>query len=218
MAILWKDVREEWRRRELVLVMALFSLVVLVMFSFALGIMPENPGNVAAGVLWIAFTFAGTLGLNRTLAMERENDTFHALLAAPADWSWVYAAKMTGSLLFLLLVQALVVPMALLAFNLDLGPNWPWLVVTCFLGSIGFVSLGTLLAGIASGTSVRDWMLPLLLFPLEVPVLIGAVRATAVILSGQPLDDIWIWLKLLVLFDAVFLAAGILTYESVVEE
>ena len=217
-AILWKDVRQEWRRRELVIVMAVFSLVVFVMFSFALGIRPDRPAEVAAAVTWIAITFAGTLGLNRSLALERDDQCLRALLLSPADRSWIFLAKTAGNLLFLLAVELLVVPLALVFFNLDAPLHPFWLGLTCFLGSLGFVSVGTLLAGMATSTRMRDWLLPLLLFPIEVPVLISAVRATALLLAMRPVGEVSLWLELLAAFDLVFLAVSIVAFEHVVEE
>ena len=217
-AVLWKDVRQEWRHRELVVVMTIFSVVVLVLFSFALGIRPERPGNVAAAVMWIAFAFAGTLGLNRSLALERDDQTFRALLLSPADRSWIFLAKAAGNLLFMLVAEAIICPLSLVVFNLPVPEHWEWLAATCFLGSLGFVSVGTLLAGVAAGTHVRDWLLPLLLFPIQMPVLISAVSASAVVLSGRPIDEQWIWLKLIAVFDLLFLAASILAFDYIVEE
>lgn len=217
-AILWKDVRQEWRRRELVIVMAVFSLVVLVLFNFALGIRPDRPADVAAAVMWIAITFAGTLGLNRSLALERDDQCLRALLLSPTDRSWIYLAKTVGNLLFLLIVEAMIVPLTFVFFNLDAPAHPGWVAVVCILGSFGFVSVGTLLAGMATSTRMRDWLLPLLLFPIQVPVLISAVRATALLLALRPLDEVYLWLELLVVFDLVFLALCIVAFEYVVEE
>jgi heme exporter protein B len=217
-AILWKDVRHEWRRRELVLVMAVFSLVVLILFSFALGAVVENPKHVASAVIWIAFIFAGTLGLNRSMAMERDDQCLRALLLSPADRSWIYLAKVTGNLLFLMVVEAFIVPLTLMLFGIGIPEQPMWLILTCFLGTLGFVGVGTLLAGMATSTRMRDWILPLLLFPIQVPVLICAVQATTLILSGRPVAEAAIWLKLLIAFDLVFIAVSIMTFEYIVEE
>jgi heme exporter protein B len=217
-AILWKDVRQEWQRRELVLVMATFSILVLVIFSFALGIRPASAAKSASAVLWIGLTFAGVLGLNRSLAQEREDDCFRALLLCPADRAWVYLAKAVGNFTFLMLVQIVVCPLTFVLFNLDVPEHIGWFAVVCVLGTAGLVSVGTLLAGIATATRMRDWLLPLLLFPIEVPVLISSVQATTVILEGQPLDAIWVWVQLLVAFDMLFLALSIMAFDYVVEE
>jgi heme exporter protein B len=217
-AILWKDVRQEWRRRELVLVMAIFSLVVLVLFNFALGLTPDRPTNVSAAVMWIAFSFAGTLGLNRSLAMERDDQCLRALLLSPADRSWIYLAKVTGNLLFLLVVEVMVVPLTLILFNIGIPDSLGWLALTCFLGTLGFVGVGTLLAGMATSTRMRDWILPLLLFPIQVPVLISAVQATQLLLANRPIVEVTLWLKLMTAFDLVFVAASIMAFEFIVEE
>ena len=218
LAILWKDVRQELRRRELILVMAIFSLVVLILFNFALGVAPDSPTRVAAAVMWIGFTFAGTLGLNRSMGMERDDQCLRALLLSPADRSWIYLAKMTGNLLFMLIVEAIVVPLTLILFNIGIPAQPGWLAITCLLGSLGFVGVGTLLAGMATSTRMRDWLLPLLLFPIQVPVLISAVQATQLLLASRPLEAVALWLKLLVAFDLVFIAASIMAFEIIVEE
>ena len=165
LAILWKDVRQEFRRRELILVMTVFALVVLIMFNFALGVAPDSPTHVAAAVMWIAFTFAGTLGLNRSMAMERDDQCLRALLLSPADRSWIYLAKMAGNLLFLLIVEAVIVPLTMILFNLGMPAHPGWLAITCLLGSLGFVGVGTLLAGMATSTRMRDWLRRSCCFP-----------------------------------------------------
>ena len=217
-AILWKDLQHEWRSRELVLVMALFSLLVIILFSFALGVHPDDPEAVASALMWIAFSFAGILGLNRSLALERENRSLQALLLSPVDRSWIYLAKAVGNLTFILVVELAVFPLTLLAFNVEFPVHWGITSVVLFLGAAGFTAVGTLLAGIASGTRVRDWLLPLLLFPVEVPVLISSVKATWILLSGRPVDEVWIWVQILVVFDVIFLVISLLAFEHVVEE
>ena len=198
--------------------MALFSLLVIVLFSFALGVRAEEPAVVASALMWIAFTFAGTLGLNRSFGIEHDNHCLHALLLAPADRSWVYLAKACGNMLFLLAAEVIICPLALGAFGVALPEHWGLLALVLVLGAAGFASVGTLLAGVASGTRVRDWLLPLLLFPVEVPVLISSVKATWVLLADRPLDELWIWLQILAAFDVVFIAASVLLFEHVVEE
>jgi heme exporter protein B len=217
-AILWKDVRYELRRRELLAVMTVFGLLVIVVFVFALGIRPESPSAMASAVLWIATSFAGTLGLNRSLAMERDEQCFRALLLSPADRSWVFLAKATGNLLFLVLVQLVLVPLLLVFFGIGLPAQPLILVAVLVLGSVGYVGVGTLFATMATSTRMRDWLLPILLFPVEVPVLIAAVKATGFVLAGAPWGDISLWIAVLVAFDLIFLALSILSFGYVVEE
>lgn len=217
-AILWKDIRCEIRRRELVGVMTLFSLLVVVVFAFSLGVRPESPASTAAAVLWVASAFAGTLGLNRSMAIERDDQCFRALLMSPVDRAWVFLAKAAGNLVFLLVAQMVLTPLILVFFGVESFVSVPALGAVLLLGSAGFVGVGTLFATMASGTRVRDWLLPVLLFPIEVPVLIASVKATGAVLAGTPAADYAIWMAILAAFDLVFVSFSILSFASVVEE
>lgn len=217
-AILWKDIRYELRRRELVAVMTVFALLVVVIFAFAIGVRSDSPASMAAAVLWVATSFAGTLGLNRSLALERDEQCLKALLMSPADRSWVFLAKATGNLVFLLAAQVILTPLVIVLFGVEDTGHWSLLGVTLLLGSAGFVGVGTLFATMATSTRMRDWLLPILLFPVEVPVLIAAVKATAHVFSTAPPGESTIWIAILAAFDLIFVSMSILSFGSVVEE
>jgi len=197
--------------------MFIFTLLVIVIFNFAID-PGTDPQAILPGALWIAFTFAGVLGLNRSFILERENEAFQGLLLCPVDRGAIYLGKMLGSLLFMSFVEILAVPIFMIFFNLNLSGLLPGLGLVIVLSTIGFISVGTLFSAMSVNTKTREVMLPILLFPVVVPVIIGAVRATDRILAQKPLSDVIPWLNLLMAFDVIFLVASFLTFEFVVEE
>jgi len=215
--ITWKDLKAEWRTREIFSSMFIFTLLVIVIFNFAID-PGTDPQAILPGALWIAFTFAGVLGLNRSFILERENEAFQGLLLCPVDRGAIYLGKMLGSLLFMSFVEILAVPIFMIFFNLNLSGLLPGLGLVIVLSTIGFISVGTLFSAMSVNTKTREVMLPILLFPVVVPVIIGAVRATDRILAQKPLSDVIPWLNLLMAFDVIFLVASFLTFEFVVEE
>ncbi len=215
-AIIWKDLRAELRSREMLTAMLVFALLVIFIFNFALSLDAEARSNVTAGVLWTTLTFAGTLGLNRSLNMEKDQGNLDGLLLAPADRTAIYMAKLILNWLSMLLVAAIIFPLYSLFYNTSL--LYPQLVVVVLLGSLGYVSIGTLLAAMTVQARTRDVLLPILLFPLILPLLVAAVKFTAGILSGLSFGDLRSWFDLIVVYDLVFLGLGILFFERVIEE
>ena len=194
-AIVRKDLAAEWRSRELFTSMLIFSLLVILIFNFALELDPKTRSNVTAGVLWVTFTFAGTLGLNRSMAVEKDRGCMDGLLLAPVDRSAIYFGKAISNLVFMLVVEAIVLPVYSILYNANLFQ--PGLLFVILLGSIGYVAVGTLLSAMAVQTRTRDILLPILLFPLVVPVVIAAVKASGGILQGLPLSEIQTWIILI---------------------
>jgi heme exporter protein B len=217
-AIVWKDLAAEIRSRELLSSMLIFALLVVIIFNFALDLDPKTrtSPNITAGVLWVTFTFAGTLGLNRSMAQEKDRGCLDGLLLAPVDRSAIYFGKVIGNLVFMLVVEAVMIPVYSILYNVNLFN--PGLILVVLLGSIGYVSVGTLLASMAVQTRTRDVLLPLLLFPVVLPVIIGAVKASSAFLQGLEMSEIWPWLNLLVVFDVIFTAIAFMTFDYVVEE
>ncbi len=217
LAILWKDLVSEWRSRDRIVAMLLFSLLVVVVFHFAL---PPRPGGAPPeglpGLLWVAYVFAAILGLNRAFALELENEALSGLALVPCDRGFVFLGKAAASFLLLLVAQGVTALAFALAFDAPLGRVGGRLAGIAALGAVGLASVGTLFAAISVRTRYREVMLPLLLLPLLVPVLLGAVRATAQLLeSGRaPLDAI----QLLLVTDAVFLIVSFLGFEYVLDE
>ncbi len=216
LAVLWKDLAAEMRSKELISSMLVFSLLVILIFNFALELDRTARSNVAAGVLWVTFTFAGTLGLNRSLSMEKDRGSLDGLLLAPVDRSALYFGKVLGNLLFMGLVELIVLPVFSLLYNMPLLT--PVMILTVGLGTVGYAAVGTLLASMAVHTRSRDVMLPILLLPVAVPLLVAAVRASGASIAAAPWEEISPWLNLLVAYDAIFIAVAFMVFDFVVEE
>jgi heme exporter protein B len=215
-AVVWKDLAAELRSRELLSAMLVFALLVILIFNFALELDARTRYSVTAGVLWVTFAFAGTLGLNRSMAMEKDRGCLDGLLLAPVDRSAIYFGKVVGNLIFMLLVEGFVLPVYSLLYNINLFI--PGLIGVILLGSLGYVVVGTLLASMAVQTRTRDVLLPILLFPVVIPVFIAAVKASAGCLQGLDMAEIWPWLNLLIVYDLLFTAVAFMVFDYVVEE
>jgi heme exporter protein B len=215
-AVVWKDLSAELRSRELISAMLVFALLVILVFNFALELDAKTRGTVTAGVLWVTFAFAGTLGLNRSMAMEKDRGCLDGLLLTPVDRSAIYFGKAIGNLFFMLLVEVIVLPVYSALYTTNLFK--PGLLLVILLGSLGYVAVGTLLSAMAVQTRTRDILLPILLFPLVIPVLIAAVKASSAFLEGLGMEDIWPWLNLLIVYDIIFTAVAYMVFDYVVEE
>jgi heme exporter protein B len=215
-AVVWKDLAAEMRSREVISAMLVFALLVILIFNFALDLEAGTRSAVSAGVLWATFAFAGTLGLNRSMSMEKDRGCLDGLLLAPVDRSAIYFGKAIGNLIFMLLVEIIVLPIYTILFNENLFQ--PGLLVVIVLGSIGYVAVGTLLSSMAVQTRTRDMLLPILLFPLIIPVLIAAVKASEGFLLLREMGDIWPYLNLLITYDIIFIAIAYMVFDFIVEE
>jgi heme exporter protein B len=215
-AITWKDLAAELRSRELLSAMLVFSLLVILIFNFALELDIATRRSVTSGVLWATFAFAGTLGLNRSMAVEKDRGCLDGLLLAPVDRSAIYFGKVISNLAFMLIVEAIVLPIYSVLYNVNLFQ--PGLLLVILLGSIGYVAVGTLLSSMAVQTRTRDVLLPILLFPVVVPILIAAVKASGGYLTDAPMTDILPWLNLLIVYDVIFTAIAFMVFDYVVEE
>jgi heme exporter protein B len=215
-AVIWKDLAAELRSRELISAMFVFALLVILIFNFALELDAKTRGTVTAGVLWVTFAFAGTLGLNRSMAMEKDRGCLDGLLLTPVDRSAIYFGKAIGNLFFMLLVEVVVLPVYSVLYSTNLFK--PGLLLVILLGSIGYVAVGTLLSAMAVQTRTRDILLPILLFPLVVPVMIAAVKGSSAFLEGAAMAEIMPWLNLLIVYDVIFTAVAFMVFDFVVEE
>lgn len=215
-AVVWKDLAAEMRSRELLSAMLVFALLVILIFNFALELDAKTRSNVTSGVLWVTFAFAGTLGLNRSMAIEKDRGCLDGLLLAPVDRSAIYFGKTLGNLVFMIIVEAIVLPVYSVLYNVNLFH--PGLILVILLGSIGYVAVGTLLASMAVQTRTRDILLPILLFPVMIPVFIAAVKASSGFLQSIPMDEIWPWLNLLIVYDVIFTAVAFMVFDYIVEE
>ena len=215
-AVVWKDLQAEFRSRELFTAMLVFSLLIILIFNFALDLDIQTRRSVTAGVLWSTFTFAGTLGLNRSMAIEKDRGCLDGLLLAPVDRSAIYFGKVVSNLMFMLIVEAIVLPVYSILYNMNLFQ--PGLLVVILLGSIGYVAVGTLLSAMSVQTRTRDILLPILLFPVVIPVVIAAVQASNGILTGAESSEITPWVNLLLAYNVIFIAVAYMLFDYVVEE
>jgi len=216
-AVVWKDLAAELRSRELLSSMLVFALLVIFIFNFALELDAAARANVTSGVLWVTFVFAGTLGLNRSLAVEKDRGCLDGLLLAPVDRTAIYFGKVIANLVFMLVVAAIVLPAYSILYNVNLFAQGGLLLVI-FLGAEGYTAVGTLLAAMAVQARTRDILLPILLFPVVIPVLVAAVKASSGYLQRLPLEEIRPWLQLLLAYDVIFTSIAFMVFESVVEE
>jgi heme exporter protein B len=217
-AIVWKDIVAEFRTKEMFSTMFVFAVLVIVVFNFAfdLRVSGERVRQVAPGALWVAFAFAGVLGLNRAFILEKDRGCLEGLLLAPVDHSAIYFGKMISSVLFMLVVEALMLPVFTAFFGVNLFDLR--LVLVIVLGTVGFASVGTILSAMTAQTRAREVLLPILLLPVAAPVLIAAVKATAGILDGLALSEVARWLQLLLAFDIIFPAVAFMTFDYIVKE
>lgn len=215
-AVAWKDLAAEMRSKELLSAMLVFALLVIMIFNFALELDASARSSVTAGVLWVTFAFAGTLGLNRSMAIEKDRGCLDGLLLAPVDRSAIYFGKTISNFAFMLIVEAIVLPIYSVLYNTNLFN--PGLLLVILLGSIGYTAVGTLLSAMSVQTRTRDIMLPILLFPIIIPILIAAVRASGGYLQDLPFDQILPWLNLLIVYDVIFTAIAFMVFDYVVEE
>jgi heme exporter protein B len=206
LAIAWKDLAAELRSRELLSAMLVFSMLVLLIFYFAL----ELDVKARSGIT------AGTLGLNRSMAVEKDRGCLDGLLLAPVDRSAIYFGKAISNLVFMLVVEAIVLPVYSIMYNVNLFNLG--LVGVTLLGSVGYIAVGTLLAAMSVQTRTRDVLLPILLFPLVIPVLVAAVKASGGFLLALEMVEIVPWINILIVYDVIFIAVAFMVFDYVVEE
>ena len=215
-AILVKDVAAELHTREMLSTMLVFSVLMLLVFSFALDLRGNMARAAAPGVLWATVAFAGTLGLSRSLWREQQTGCIDGLLLAPVDRSAIFFGKAAGNLLTMAVVEMILLPLFSALFDVPLLQP-PVLLVT-LLGTVGYAAVGTLMAAIAVNTRAREVMLPILLLPLAIPALLAAVRATGGLAEGGALSQVAGWVRLLVAYDLIIVAVSMLTFGYVLEE
>ena len=217
-AIFAKDLRVEWRHRETLLSMCVFGLLVVFLFNFAFEPAGEETLRLLPGLLWIAFAFAGILGFNRSSAAELENSCLEGMGLGPIDPGLIYLGKMLANLFFLLIAEAVVVFAVSLWYNFSFLPSMKWFGLTVFVGTLGYVAVGTIFGAVSANTRMREVMLPVLQFPVAVPVFIAGIEATTGALRGLAPGEYATWLRLLVGFSVVFLVLSYLLFEYVLEE
>ena len=215
-AILWKDVLAEFRTRDTITSVLVFSILVIVIFNFTFDPGSQMFETIAPGVLWVTFTFAGVLSLNRSFARDKEKGCLEGLVLCPADRVALYLGKMLSCLAFMLVVEAIVLPVFAILFDLPL--YLPKLAIITVLATLGFAAVGTVFSALAVNTRARELLLPLLFFPIVIPVIISAVKASGLALSAAPWSEMTSWLTIMVAFDVIFTVAAALMFDYVLEE
>ena len=225
--VVWKDTVIEGRTKAAFNAMAFFAGLVLLVFAFALG--PDTPGfgpsgqtllqYVSPGLLWVAIMLTAVLALGRSFQVEMENGAMEGLRLYPGDRRSIGIGKMLSNLVLLLAMELLIVPIGAILYNLDLWAKLPALAGVLLLATLGLTAVGTFYAALTANLRAREVMLPLLLFPVMVPVVLGAVKATNLIINGSLMvDELGWWIRLLIVFDIVFVTVCVLTFEYVIEE
>lgn len=217
-SIIRKDIISEFRSRDMFVSMFTFSLIIIFVFNLILDLSSNIKNIVSPVVLWITFLFSGSIGLSRSFAMEKESDAIKGLLLAPIDRSLIYIGKFLSNLTFLLIIEIITIPIFVIIFNYDFNLSLLSLLLVIFIGTIGFSAVGTLFSAMSLNTRLREVLLPILYFPIIIPVLINSINITASILSGSTLSENGSSLQILIAFDIIFLAAGVLLYEYIIEE
>jgi heme exporter protein B len=217
-AILAKDLRLELRRVETVGTMVVFAVLVATMFVFAGDPTPQDLRRLGPGALWVSLLFAGAIGFGRWFAQEERNQALQGLLVSPVDRAALFAGKWAGATLFLLGIECALVPVTTTMYQLDLRGAWGELALLLVTVTIGYSALGTFFAAVAARTTAGELLLPILLFPLSVPLLLAGAEGGQALVEGGRMADYWSWLSLAVAFDVIFGTVCTLAFEYVIEE
>jgi heme exporter protein B len=215
-AMIWKELHIERRTMANFSAVLFLAALMLLLFGFALGPDARALKESAAGMIWLAIVFSGVLAFNRSYQVELDDHALETLLLYPgARWP-IFLGKLVANLVFVIGVEILVVPLAAVLFNVPLGRDLWLLGSALVLGTFGFVTLGTFYAAVATRTRAREVLLPLLLLPMLVPVLIAAAKATQLAVTGDVMGDAGAWLQMLIVFDVIFLAASLATFDAII--
>lgn len=215
-AIFWKDLLAEKRTREILGTMLVFALTVILIFVFAFDLSVEMRSKAAPGVIWVTLCFAGTISLNRSMSLEKDREGFDGLLLAPVDRTAIFFGKALVNWVYLLITAAIIVPVYSLFNNVNLF-SWGFAGVI-LLGTLGYILTGTLLSSLSLQLRSRDMLLPVLLFPVLIPLLLSAVRASTTLLQGGAQGELSTWLLLLAGYDLLFAAVGLMVFDKIIEE
>jgi heme exporter protein B len=217
LAIAGKDWRVEGRARDVLTATLFFAALVVVILGFALGPDRARLRDAAPGILWVAVAFASVLAAGRAFAAEAEDGALEALLLYPVPHELIYLGKLVGNLGLMLILSAVVTPVAIFAYGLDVSGQVPQLALTVFLGTTGFSIVSCFHSALTVNLRARESLLPILIFPLVVPVVLGAVKATAGLVGTAPIDEVGTWLQLLAVFDVVYAVVCTLVFPFAVE-
>ena len=217
-AIVWKDLLLELRTRERMVAMGSFAVLAAVLFNYSIDRTVVRPQDIAAGLIWMTIVFGGLLGVGCTFNLESEDGALQGVLLSPAPKDAVFLGKMLSNFILLYAVSFLVVGVFMLFFGMELGTSPVMLALALALGALGFVALGTLFAAMSSGTRMGETLLPILLFPLLVPMIVFGAGATERLLSGRPVSEVVGNIRMLAAFALIAVAAGAVLFRFVVED
>ena len=214
--LMWKDILLETRTKENITPIIIFASLVLLIFNFALDPTPILIGSVAPGILWTAITFSGILGMSRTFILEKDNGSLEGIIICPVSREIIYFGKMLASLVFMLLIEALIFPIFGILFNLPI--LIPSVILIAFLTTLGFAAIGTIFSAISVHTRAREIMLPILFFPIVVPIILAAVESTSLAIQFEGWKGIISWIQLIVVFDIIFIVVSAFLFQFALEE
>ncbi|WP_227762940.1 heme exporter protein CcmB [Zhaonella formicivorans] len=217
MAIVQKELLNEWHAKENISPMFIFAFLVIVIFAFAFPPLKETTRQVFPGIIWMGLFFACQLGLSKSFTSEKVNDCIMGLMLTPADRTVIFFGKLLANLVFTGLIELTSLPLFFILFDYRMAGSLPLFILIIVLGTVGFISIGTFLAALTSNTRNSEILLPLVLFPILVPVIIGAVKTTALVLSGSLTGEFFLWLKLLAVYDLIFLVVPFMLFDFVLE-
>ncbi len=215
--IYWKDLATERRRKETLNTLVFFSLLLLFVFEFTLGGDRQQLELALPGLLWLGFILSGLLALGRSFLVERENDCWEGLLLGAGDKSAIYVGKLAGNMTLMAAVELIVLGLFGIFFNVDVWSVLPSLVLVAVLGTVGLAAMGTTFAAMTAQVRARELLFPVLLLPLQVPLLLGTVKSTEAVLHGDGLGAVANWLQLLAAADLIYVVVGVLTFEFILE-
>jgi heme exporter protein B len=213
-----KDLLSELKTKQIMVTQIIFAALVIVVFSFAFDAANNTTRAVIPGIIWVIIVFAGILGLNRSIVSEQRNDTMQGLLVAPMPSASIYLGKFFANFAMMLIVELVSIPFLFMLFDFKMSGSIPYFILVIFMGSFGFVSIGTFLAALASNSKSSEMLLPLLLFPITSPILIGVTQATRIILSDMSkLSSALAWTQMVTSYDLIFFVVSLLLIDYVLE-
>ncbi len=216
--IVWKDIISEIRTKEVLLSMCFFAFLVLIIFNFAFFTGSGKNHDVLSGMLWVAFLFSGLLGLNQTFGAEKDRGSLQGLLLCPVNRTVIYVGKVMSNFCFMTFMEVLMLILFAIFFRVNLWPFLPALSLIIFLGTSGFVFVGAMFSAMSVNAKAREMVLTVILFPIVVPLVIAAVKATAQVFDDKALADISGWLRILIAFDLIFFLLSYAMFGFIVEE
>jgi heme exporter protein B len=213
-----KDLYSEWKTKQVVTTMLIFSGLVIVTFSFAFDPSNNAVRAIVPGLIWVITIFSAILGLNRSFSSETKNDNLYGMIVSPTDPSSIYLGKVISNFIFVLIVQLISIPALFLLFDFRFMGNLPLFIAVVILGTFGFISVGTFLAGLASNSRSSEMLLPILLFPIVSPIIIAAVQATRILLIDiEQIASAISWIQLMGVYNLVFFVLCLILFEYVLE-